>query len=92
MDISEITNAIISGKLSNRELSACVNAIKFARTNLSVANKAKFPVGASVKFDGSSIGKGTITGKVAKTGKVYFKVESDNSIYKVPANMLEKAE
>jgi hypothetical protein len=92
MNITDITNAIISGNLSNKDLSACVNAIKFARNNLAKESKVKFPVGATVQFDGSKVGKGVIVGDVISTGRIYFKVKSGTTTYRVPANMLEGTE
>jgi hypothetical protein len=90
MNISEINSSILSGSFTNDELTSIIDAVKFARANLSKQIKHSVRVGTTVKFTSSRNGM-TYTGKVEKVKIKYVLVSTPNGRYNVPANMLEVA-
>lgn len=90
MNIEEINRAIMFGDLSNEQLESVVMAVKFARAQLALKTKRKLSVGASVKFTSTRNGY-TYQGTVQKIAIKYVTVKTGNSLFRVPANMLEAA-
>lgn len=89
-DIKEINKAIMFGNLSNDELTSIIDAVKFARAQLSKQNKRSLMLGDTVKFTSNRNGV-TYTGTVNKIKIKYILVRTPNGMFNVPANMLEAA-
>ena len=93
MNIKQINTAIMQGDFTNEELNSIGDAIRFARAQLVVRNKSALTIGSNVKFTSST--KGTISGVVKKINRKFIIVDSSkpgsfiNSVWRVPANMLE---
>lgn len=94
MTVHEINRAIITGNLSNTELSSIIDAIKFARSQLTDQTKRSLTLGSKVKFSSTKRGV-TIVGTVEKIAIKYVTVRDNNpgsytsGLWRVPANMLE---
>jgi len=90
MDVKAINSAIMFGKLTNTELSSVIDAVKFARSQLTKQNKRAFQLGDSVKFTSNRNGL-TYVGTVRKVKIKYILVNTPGGVFNVPANMLEAA-
>ena len=90
MDVKAINSAIMFGKLTNTELSSVIDAVKFARSQLTKQNKRAFQLGDSVKFTSNRNGL-TYVGTVRKVKIQYILVNTPGGVFNVPANMLEAA-
>ena len=94
MNVQEINRAIITGNLNNTELSSIIDAIKFARSQLTDQTKRSLTLGSKVKFSSTKRGV-TIGGTVEKIAIKYVTVRDNNpgsytsGLWRVPANMLE---
>ena len=94
MTVQEINRAIITGNLSNTELSSIIDAVKFARARLTDQTKRSLTLGSKVKFTSNRNGQ-TYTGTVEKIAIKYVTVRENkpgsftSGLWKVPANMLE---
>ena len=90
MKVQDINSAIISGIYTNDDLNSIINAIKFARAQLTKQQARSLRVGDQVRF--SSRGNtyfGTI--ERLKLKNAFVKV-GNFSRYNVPMNMLEAEE
>ena len=90
MNIKEINTAIMFGNLTNTELSSVIDAVKFARTQLTQQNKRSLRVGSNVKFVSTKTGM-ALQGTVDKIAIKYITVRTPQGLWRVPANMLEAA-
>lgn len=90
MDIKQINAAIIGQTWTNAELSSMIDAIKYARAQLSRQTKRSLQVGDTVKFTSNRNGM-TYRGTVDKIKIKYVLVQTPQGRYNVPANMLEAA-
>lgn len=88
MDIKAINAAIVSGIYTNDELNSIVDAIKYARSQLTKKTTRALFVGDTVKFTSTRNGV-TYQGKVEKIKIKYVLVATPQGRYNVPANMLE---
>jgi len=88
--IQEINRAIISGTFTNEEMNTIVDAIKFARSQLTQQNRRSLVIGTSVKFDNSRTGV-TMTGTVEKVALKFITVRTNSGLWRVPASMLTTA-
>ena len=88
--IQQINSAIMFGNLTNTELLSVIDAVKFARTQLTKQNKRAFQLGDSVKFTSNRNGL-TYVGTVNKVKIKYVLVKTPGGLFNVPANMLETA-
>lgn len=88
MNVKEINSAIMFGNLTNAELSSVIDAVKFARAQLTKQNKRAFQLGDSVKFTSNRNGL-TYVGTVRKVKIKYILVNTPGGLFNVPANMLE---
>ena len=89
-DQQQIVQHIMFGNFTSEELNGIVQAIQFARTNLSKANIRTIRAGASVEFTSSKTGK-NITGQVTKVGRKFLIIREHGMSYgnwKVPAHMV----
>lgn len=90
MDIKEINSAIMFGNLTNDQLSSVIDAVKFARTQMTKQKTRAFKLGDSVKFTSNRNGL-TYVGTVRKVKIKYILVNTPGGLFNVPANMLETA-
>ena len=90
MDIKEINSAIMFGNLSNDELNSVIDAVKYARAQMTKQKTRSFRVGDTVKFTSNRNGI-TYTGTVNKVKIKNILVKTGSSLFNVPANMLEAA-
>ncbi len=90
VSIKDVNSAIIAGNFSNDQLTSIVDAVKFARSQLSQQNKRSMTLGTTVKFTSTKNGV-TYMGTVQKIAIKYVTVSTAKGLWKVPANMLEAA-
>jgi hypothetical protein len=90
MDVKEINSAIMFGNLTNDELSTVIDAVKFARTQLTKQKTRAFSIGDRVKFTSNRNGL-TYVGNVRKVKIKFVLVNTSGGLFNVPANMLEAA-
>ena len=90
MDIKQINSAIMFGTWTNTELSSMIDAVKWARSQLTKDVKNTLKPGQMVKFTSSKTGR-TVVGDVTKIAIKYVTVRTPQGLWRVPANMLEAA-
>lgn len=93
LSIQEINSTIIAGSFTNGQLTSIIDAVKYARAQLTHQKKREFYPGCAVKFTSSRTGK-TVHGTVLKIAIKYVTVSENGSTFaqwRVPANMLETA-
>jgi len=90
MNVKEINSAIMFGNLTNDELSTVIDAVKFARTQLTKQKTRAFGIGDRVKFTSNRNGL-TYVGNVRKVKIKFVLVNTPGGLFNVPANMLEAA-
>lgn len=86
--IQDINRAIIAGSFTNDELVSIGDAIRFARAQLTQQTKRSLTIGSTVKFTSAKRGM-TVTGTVRKIAIKYVTVDTGQTLWRVPANMLE---
>ena len=91
MNVKQINTAIIQGNLTNTELSSIIDAVKFARSQLTNTIKWTLKVGDNVNFTSTKSGQ-NFTGVVMKVAIKYVTVKTVSGLWRVPANMLTKVE
>jgi len=90
MDIKQINQAIMFGDFSNDQLNSIIDAVKWARSNLTQQMKREIRIGSEVKFTSTKRGI-VIHGTVVKIAQKYVTVKTMTEQWRVPANMLESA-
>ena len=90
MDIKQVNSAIMFGTWTNTELSSMIDAVKWARSQLTKDVKNTLKPGQMVKFTSNKTGK-TMVGDITKIAIKYVTVRTPQGLWKVPANMLEAA-
>lgn len=90
MDVKAINSAIMFGNLTNDELNSVVDAVKFARSQMTKQKTRAFKIGDSVKFTSNRNGL-TYVGTVRKVKIKFVLVNTPGGLFNVPANMLEAA-
>lgn len=89
--IQEVNSAIMFGTWTNVELSSMIDAVKWARAQLTKDVKNTIKPGQMVKFTSSKTGK-TVVGDVTKIAIKYVTVRVPGmGLWRVPASMLEAA-
>ena len=88
--IQEINRAIISGVFTNDDLSSIIDAVKYARAQLTKQKTRAFGIGDKVKFTSNRNGL-TYVGNVRKVKIKFVLVSTPGGVFNVPANMLEVA-
>jgi len=91
MNVKQINTAIIQGNLTNTELTSIIDAVKFARSQLTNTIKWTLKVGDNVNFTSTKSGQ-NFTGVVMKVAIKYVTVKTVSGLWRVPANMLTKVE
>jgi hypothetical protein len=87
VSIKDVNSAIIAGTFTNDQLSSIVDAVRFARSQLTQQTKRSLFLGDTVKFTSTKNGM-TYTGTVNKIAIKYITVSTPQGLWKVPANML----
>ena len=90
MDIKAINTEIIAGSFTNDQLTSIIDAVKYARSQLTKTKLRSFSVGDQVKFVSRKNGM-TYVGTVEKVKLKFVLVKTPVSRWNVPANMLEAA-
>lgn len=90
VSIKDINSAIIAGNFTNEQLTSIIDAVKFARSQLTQQNKRSMRLGTTVRFTSTKNGL-TVVGTVDKVAIKYITVRTPQGLWKVPANMLEVA-
>lgn len=88
MTVTDINRAIMFGNLTNDELNTVATAVKWARAQMTKKNIRSISRGSTVKFTSSRNGQ-TYTGTVRKIAIKYVTVDTGQTLFRVPANMLE---
>lgn len=88
--IQDVNSAIMFGNFTNEQLNSITSAVKYRRAQLTKEKVRSFWNGDNVKFVNPKTGRVHI-GVVAKVKIKYISVREGNSIWNVPANMLEEA-
>ena len=88
MTVTEINRAIMFGNLTNTELMSVIEAVKWARAQMTKQNIRSISRGSTVKFTNSRNGQ-TYTGTVRKIAIKYVTVDTGQTLFRVPASMLE---
>jgi hypothetical protein len=88
--IQEVNQAIMFGTWTNVELASIIDAVKWARVQLTKDIKNSIKPGQMVKFTSSRTGK-VMVGDVTKIAIKFVTVRTTQGLWKVPANMLEAA-
>jgi hypothetical protein len=86
--IQEVNTSIMFSNFTNEQLNSIVSAVQYARAQLGKEKIREFRKGDSVKFTSTKRGV-TVIGTVEKVAIKYVTVRENNSLWKVPANMLE---
>jgi hypothetical protein len=86
--IQEVNQAIMFGAWTNVELASMIDAVKWNRARLTKDVKNSIKPGQMVRFTSSKTGQ-TISGKVRKIAIKFVTVDTGQTLWKVPANMLE---
>ena len=88
--VQEVNQAIMFGSWTNVELASMIDAVKWARTQLTKDVKNSLRIGTPVQFTSTKTGR-TVQGTVNKIAIKYVTVATPQGLWKVPANMLEAA-
>lgn len=91
MNVQEINRAIMFGDLTDSELTAVVQAVRFARSNLQKRIKQSLQIGDNVEFTANKTGR-RMRGFVTKVAIKYVTVNTGAGLWRVPANMLTKVQ
>jgi hypothetical protein len=90
MDIKAINTEIITGSFTNDQLTSIIDAVKYARSQLTKTKLRSFAVGDQVRFTSNKNGQ-TYVGTVEKVKLKFVLVKTPTTRWNVPANMLEAA-
>jgi hypothetical protein len=86
--IKDVNSAIMFGNFTNTELTSIIDAVKYARAQLTQKTKRSLMLGDTVKFTSTKTGM-TMRGTVNKIAIKYVTVATQQGLWRVPANMLE---
>jgi len=87
MNIMQINTAILQGGYTNDQLTSIIDSVKFARARLTEMNKQSLSIGDTVEFTSSKTGR-NVKGRVRKIAIKYVTVDTGQTLWRVPANML----
>jgi hypothetical protein len=87
MNVDRINTAIISGNLTNDELSTVIEAVRYARAQLGKKSIRALSIGDNVNFNSAKLGR-NVTGVVTKIAIKYVTVRTATGLWRVPASML----
>ena len=89
--IQEVNSAIMFGDWTNTALMSMIDAVKWRRATLAKLTKASLTVGDTVSFTSNKTGM-DMSGVVTKIAIKYVTVKTAAGLWRVPANMLERAD
>ena len=89
MNIKDINQAIMFGSFTNTELGSILDAVKYARANLTREVARQITIGSEVKF--RDRGGRVVTGRVEGIKIKNAVVNVGYTRYRVPMSMLEAA-
>jgi hypothetical protein len=89
--IQEINESIAFGQWTNEQLTSMIDAVKYARARLGARTKAGLRIGDTVNFTSSKTGM-NVTGRVRKIAIKFVTVDTGQTLWRVPANMLSVVE
>lgn len=88
--ITDITNTIMFGGLTNDQLESIIDSVRLAREKLARKNKSALSVGTNVTFTDPRTGK-VFNGTVERIKIKNASVRCDGTLYRVPMNLLKVA-
>lgn len=88
LTIREINSAIMQNNLTNDELTSIIDAVKFARAQLTRRQARSLFTGDTVKFTSNKNGM-TYQGTIEKVKLKYALVRTPTARFNVPLTMLE---
>ncbi len=91
MNVTQINQAIMHGNLTNDELTSVIDAVKYARAQITRRIKSGLRVGDNVNFNSTKLGR-NVTGVIMKIAVKYVTVRTVSGLWRVPANMLTRIE
>ena len=91
MSIQTVNGEILAGLFTNEQLTSIIDAVKFARARLGARTKAGLRIGDTVNFTSSKTGM-NVTGRVRKIAIKFVTVDTGQTLWRVPANMLTLVE
>jgi hypothetical protein len=90
MNIMQINTEILQGGFTNDQLVSIIDAVRFAQARLRDATKRSLRIGDEVCFVSSKTGH-HYRGHVRKIAIKFVTVDTGQSLWRVPANMLTLA-
>lgn len=87
LSAAEVRSAIATGRWTNDEISEFVEAVKYARSQLTRQTIRAITLQSNVEFDNSKTGR-TMRGFVQKIAQKYVTVDTGAGVWRVPASML----
>jgi hypothetical protein len=91
MSIQDINTEIIAGNFTNDQLTSIIDAVKYARAQLTQKNKRALTLQSNVEFTSVKTGR-VMRGFVKKIAIKYVTVDTGGGMWRVPANMLKVVE
>jgi hypothetical protein len=91
MSIQTVNAEILQGNFTNDQLISIIDAVKFARARLTDMNKRSLHIGDEVSFTSTKM-RQTVRGKVRKIAIKFVTVDTGQTLWRVPANMLSLVE
>lgn len=88
LTIQQVNSAIMFGNFTNDQLTSIIDAVKYARGQMTKRQTRALRPGDSVKFTSNRNGM-TYLGTVDKIKIKYVLVRTNGGLFNVPANMLE---
>ncbi len=89
LTIQQVNSAIMLQTWTDVELRSMIDAVKWNRTQLQKQVKRSLTVGDTVSFASSKMGC-AVTGRVRKIAIKFVTVDTGQTLWRVPANMLSK--
>lgn len=89
--IQEVNSAIMFGTWTDIELRSMIDAVQWNRAQLAKQIKRGMAVGDAVEFTNSKTGR-VMQGTVRKVAIKYVTVDTGQTLWRVPANMLRTLE
>ena len=88
LNIQQVNSAIMLQQWTDTELRSMIDAVKWNRSQLQKQVKRSLSVGDTVSFTSTKTGR-TMQGTVTKIAIKYVTVNTQQGLWRVPANMLQ---
>lgn len=89
MNANDVARAIIANNYGADELQLITNALVFAKNQRTQTNTGSMVIGTAVQFKSRNFG--VVKGMVTKVNRKFILVRANNTVYRVPAALLERA-